>query len=168
MYKLFFNDPGFEKFVVRDILNRSTKLIEAIRADSDLDLDDLTVSNMTEKVKTEDLSDPFALSFLMQQLMQMGKIDYKSHSSILVKLYEIFFSFAILFGADQKAKAGELMLQNSLEIMSEASLHLADIEHDEAVLEQLINNHLMKWMCSGLNFDTTFKVNKCKGKLLSI
>lgn len=65
MYKLFFNDPGFEKFVVQDIMNRSIKLIEAIRADSELDLDELTVSNMTEKVKTKDLSDPFALSFLM-------------------------------------------------------------------------------------------------------
>ena len=49
-----------------------------------------------------------------------------------------------------------------------ASKKLSDFDQDLVSLEQLINNYLMKWMCSGLNFSTTFKVNKVKGKLLAI
>lgn len=31
-----------------------------------------------------------------------------------------------------------------------------------------MNNHLFRWICSGLNFDTTFKVNRRKNKIMQI
>ena len=111
MYKLFFNNADFEKFAVQDLLNRGTQMIEAIRADSELDLDELTAGNASEKVKEgSKVCDPFALSFLTAQLIGMGKMSIKSESPTLVGLYEIFMSLAILFGADLKARAGEVLL----------------------------------------------------------
>ena len=50
--------------------------------------------------------------------------------------------------------------------MQMAHEHLADIEENDELLDQFINNKLMKWTCSGLNFDTTFKVNKRKYKIM--
>ena len=64
MYKLFFNNAEFEKFAVEDLLKRGTTMIKAIRATTDLDLDDLTASNLSQKVDAEKVVDPFALSFL--------------------------------------------------------------------------------------------------------
>ena len=64
MYKIFFNSPEFEQFAVQDLLSRGTQTIEAIRADPDFDLDELTASNLSTKVKTGTVSDPFALGFL--------------------------------------------------------------------------------------------------------
>ena len=46
--------------------------------------------------------------------------------------------------------------------------HIGDIEENDELLDQFINNKLMKWTCSGLNFDTTFKVNKRKNKIMQI
>ena len=110
MYKLFFNNDDFEKFAVQDLLSRGTQTIEAIRADPEFDLDELRVGNASEKIKGGKVCDPFALSFLTAQLISMGKMSIKSESSTLVSLYEIFMGLSILFGADLKAKAGEILL----------------------------------------------------------
>ena len=64
MYKLFFNNADFEKFAVADLLNRGTQMIASIRAEPDLDLDDLTAINISQKIKADKAVDPFALSFL--------------------------------------------------------------------------------------------------------
>ena len=36
------------------------------------------------------------------------------------------------------------------------------------MLGYFINNQLMRWVSSGLNFDTTFKVNKRKNKIMQM
>ena len=142
-------------------------MIVAIRAEEDIDLDDLTAMNVRQKVKDkEKVVDPFALSFLTEQLIGMGKMSIKDESQTLVSLYEIFLSLSVLFGADLKAKTSEVMLQTCLDIMRMAHENIADIEENDDMLGQFINNQLMKWVCSGLNFDTTFKVNKRKNKIM--
>lgn len=98
----------------------------------------------------------------------MGKMSIKDESQSLVNLYEIFLSLSILFGADLKAKTGEVMLQTCVNIMQMAHDNLADIEENDEMLDQFINNALMKWVSSGLNFDTTFKVNKRKHKIMQL
>ena len=52
--------------------------------------------------------------------------------------------------------------------MRMAHENIADIEENDDMLDQFINNQLMRWVCSGLNFDTTFKVNKRKNKIMQI
>ena len=96
----------------------------------------------------------------------MGKLSLKSAASTLARLYEIFLSLAVLFGADAKAKAGEAMLQTAMDIMSLAQERIEDIEDNDEILDQFVNNHLFRWICSGLNFDTTFKVNRRKNKIM--
>ena len=168
MYSLFFNNPEFEKFAVQDLLTRGKQTIEAIRSDPDLDLDDLEPSNLLTEVTTGTVTDPFCLSFLTDQLIKMGKVSVKSQNQTLVALYEIFLSFSVLLGVDQKSKVGEIMLQTSLDIMIMVQEHIQDIEENDAVLDQFVNNKLLKWMCTGLNFDTTFKVNRRKDKIMQI
>ena len=110
MYKLFFNNADFEKFAVADLLTRGTQMIATIRAEEDLDLDELKAINVSQKVKAEKVVDPFALSFLSSQMITMGKMSIKDEAQMLISLYEIFLSLAILFGADLKAKTAEVML----------------------------------------------------------
>ena len=50
MYTLFFNDKAFEKFALEDLLKRGKQTIQAIRADPEYDLDDLTVTNYGEEI----------------------------------------------------------------------------------------------------------------------
>lgn len=46
MYKLFFSSQEFERFAVQDVQNRGINMIKAIRAETELELDDLTASNV--------------------------------------------------------------------------------------------------------------------------
>ena len=81
MYKLFFTNAQFEKFAVQDLLTRGSEMIVAIRAEGDIDLDELTAMNVSQKVKAkEKVVDPFALSFLTEQLIGMGKMSIKDES----------------------------------------------------------------------------------------
>ena len=65
----------------------------------------------------------------------MGKLSLKSAAPTLARLYEIFLSLAILFGADAKAKAGETMLQTAMDIMSLAQENIEDIEENDEILD---------------------------------
>lgn len=101
MYKLFFNNPEFEKFAVSDLIQRGTQTIKIIRNDPDIDLDEVTLSDLCAKNPL--VSNPFAFSFLAEQLIKMDKLSIKrgdESSQALISVFEVFMSFAILFGSD--------------------------------------------------------------------
>ena len=52
--------------------------------------------------------------------------------------------------------------------MRSAANKLAEIENNEYVLSHMINSKLVKWICSGLNFNSTFKANNCKSRLITM
>ena len=52
--------------------------------------------------------------------------------------------------------------------MKMISERIDDVVDDEQLLDQFVNNQIMKWMCSGLNFDTTYTVNRRKDKIMRI
>ena len=121
MYGLFFNDASFEKFAIDDLQRRGLKTIEAVRADEDLDLDELKVATLSTKFKGKDhVTDPLAVSFLVTQMIKMGKLSMKDSSASLITLYEIFLGMAILFGTDLVAKVPSAMLQICTDIVEMA------------------------------------------------
>jgi hypothetical protein len=92
----------------------------------------------------------------------------KTESGTLISLFEIFLSFSVLFGMDLKSKVPEIMLKTCVDIVGMASENIEDIEDNDEDLEQLLNNNLFRWLCSGLNFETTLKVNRRKQKIMQI
>ena len=98
----------------------------------------------------------------------MGKISLKTSSQQLISIYEILICMSILFGADQKSKITETVLETCLQIISLVQEHLEEIQSNDDVLDAFVNNNLFKWICSGLNFDTVFKINRKKNKLMLI
>ena len=98
----------------------------------------------------------------------MGKISLKTSSQQLISIYEILICMSILFGADQKSKITETVLETCLQIISLVQEHLQEIQSNDDVLDAFVNNNLIKWICSGLNFDSVFKINRKKNKLMLI
>jgi len=171
IYELLLNDGQFEKFSIQDILKRGKETIEAIRANDDLDLDDLRMTKLNTQVRAPEgttLSDPCAVCFQATILVKLGKISFNSANNELVTLYEILLALSALFSADIKSKASETLLDACVDIMRAASQQLEQIEDKEYVLNHLINSKLMKWLCSGLNFDTIFKANQRKKKFIQM
>lgn len=98
----------------------------------------------------------------------MGKVNLKTSSQQLISIYEILICMSILFGADQKSKISETVLETCLQIISLVQEHLEEIQSNDDVLDAFLNNNLIKWICSGLNFDSVFKINRKKNKLMLI
>jgi len=98
----------------------------------------------------------------------MGKVNLKTSSQQLISIYEILICMSILFGADQKSKISETALETCLQIISLVQEHLEEIQSNDDVLDAFLNNNLIKWICSGLNFDSVFKINRKKNKLMLI
>ena len=97
-------------------MQRGKKTIEVIRkADSKINLEDLRVESLIKK--NPHVSDPTALSFLAEQLIKMGKMSIKTESHALINLLEVFLSFTVLFGSDEKSKTREIMLQTCVNII---------------------------------------------------
>ena len=101
-------------------------------------------------------------------MIKMNKMSMKNESGTLISLYEIFISLSVLFGMDLKSRVSEVMLQTCVDIMGMAAENIEFIGDNDDLLEQLLNNNLFKWLCSGLNFETTFKVNRRKNKIMQI
>ena len=97
----------------------------------------------------------------------MGKMSVKTESHALINLLEVFLSFAVLFGSDEKSKTREIMLQTSVNIIRMQQESVQDTEASDEVLTKLLNNKLFKWMCSGLKFTVT-QLNKCKDLMMQI
>lgn len=124
IYELLLQDEKFETFAVSDILRRGKETIEAIRAEDELDLDELKVTNLSKLIKCKNglkTSDPSAVCFQAKILIKLGKISFTSENNALVTLFEILLALAILFGADLKSKASETLLENCVEIIRSAS-----------------------------------------------
>ena len=94
--------------------------IELIRADDDLELDYLTVSNLKTSVKPlegKTVTSPTALSFQATILIKLGKIHFGCKDNVLVQIFEILLSLAILLGSDLKSKVSENLLTTCVEIV---------------------------------------------------
>ena len=104
---------------------------------------------------------------MAEQLIKMGKMSVKTESHALINLLEVFLSFAVLFGSDEKSKTREIMLQTSVNIIQMQQENVQDTEASDEVLTRLLNNKLFKWMCSGLKFTVT-QLNKCKDLIMQI
>lgn len=126
---------------------------------------------MSKLVKTKDdeeLSDPNVVCFQAQILVKLGKISFETENNAMVTLFEILLALAIVFGTDLKSKASETLLDTCCDIVRGASEKLELVEENEYALKHLIDSKLMKWVCNGLNFNTTFKANQRKNKLVQM
>ena len=171
IFNLLSSDSEFEQFSLRDLLQRGRETIEVIRADDDLELEQLKLENLGTAVKHTEgktVSSPSAMRVVVEILLKLGKLSFSSANNELVQIFEILLSLSILFGADLKAKASESLLETCVVIMGSAAKKLEDIETNDYALDHIVNSKLMKWICSGLNFETTFKANQRKGKLIQM
>ena len=64
MYKLFFNNENFEKFIIKDVMNRGIETITYIK--SNPETVDLNKISLDKLLKEDKISDLMVLSFLTE------------------------------------------------------------------------------------------------------